>query len=131
LVAEPTALINQLRSLMLERGITVPQGRCKLERHLPEILWNERNGLTPTRVVLPWSTCAMMLQQSGAFRENQRVVERAMDSNSRISQAGRDISRKIAKARIREDLWALFRAAYTAEGGVRARATLAIMTSAA
>jgi transposase len=38
LVAERTALINQLRSLMLERGITVPQGRCKLERHLPEIL---------------------------------------------------------------------------------------------
>jgi transposase len=35
LVAERTALINQLRSLMLERGITVPQGRCKLERHLP------------------------------------------------------------------------------------------------
>jgi transposase len=47
LVAERTALINQLRSLMLERGITVPQGRCKLERHLPEILSNERNGLTP------------------------------------------------------------------------------------
>jgi transposase len=42
LVAERTALINQLRSLMLERGITVPQGRCKLERHLPEILSNVR-----------------------------------------------------------------------------------------
>jgi len=40
-------IINQLRSLMLERGITVPQGRCRLERHLPEILSNERNGLTP------------------------------------------------------------------------------------
>src|SRR5438132_14379476 len=37
LVAERTALINQLRALMLERGIAVPQGRCKLERHLPEI----------------------------------------------------------------------------------------------
>jgi transposase len=47
LVAERTALINQLRALMLERGITVPQGRCKLERYLPEILSNERNGLGP------------------------------------------------------------------------------------
>jgi transposase len=47
LVAERTALINQLRALMLERGITVPQGRCKLERHLPEILSNESNGLGP------------------------------------------------------------------------------------
>ena len=45
LVAERTALINQLRALMLERGIIVPQGRCKLERYLPEILSNERNGL--------------------------------------------------------------------------------------
>jgi transposase len=45
LVAERTALINQLRALMLERGI--PQGRCKLERHLPEILSNESNGLGP------------------------------------------------------------------------------------
>jgi transposase len=45
LVAERTALINQLRALMLERGIAVPQGRYKLERHLPEILADERNGL--------------------------------------------------------------------------------------
>src|SRR5712671_3895222 len=34
LVAERTALINQLRALMLERGIAVPQGRCKLARYL-------------------------------------------------------------------------------------------------
>ncbi len=47
LVAERTALINQLRALMLERGIAVPQGRCKLARYLPEILADERNGLGP------------------------------------------------------------------------------------
>ena len=33
LVAERTALINQLRALMLERGIAVAQGRSKLERY--------------------------------------------------------------------------------------------------
>jgi transposase len=38
LVAERTALINLLRALLLERGITVAQGRRKLERELPEIL---------------------------------------------------------------------------------------------
>jgi hypothetical protein len=32
---------------MLERGITVPQGRRKLERYLPEILADERNSLGP------------------------------------------------------------------------------------
>ncbi len=47
LVAERTALINQLRALLFERGIAVPQGRCKLERYLPEILSDERNGLGP------------------------------------------------------------------------------------
>src|SRR5262249_26709260 len=31
LVAERTALINQLRALMLERGIAVPQGRCAVQ----------------------------------------------------------------------------------------------------
>ena len=34
LVGERTALINQLRAVLLERGITIPQGRRKLERHL-------------------------------------------------------------------------------------------------
>src|SRR6201981_2109304 len=47
LVAERTALINQLRALMLERGIAVPQGRCKLAGYLPAILADERNGLGP------------------------------------------------------------------------------------
>src|SRR4029450_13717100 len=47
LVAARTALINQLRALLLERGITAPQGRRKLERLLPEILADEHNGLGP------------------------------------------------------------------------------------
>lgn len=47
LVGQRTALINQLRALLLERGITAPQGRRKLERRLPEILADERNGLGP------------------------------------------------------------------------------------
>jgi transposase len=34
LVGERTALINQLRAILLERGIPVPQGRYKLEKHL-------------------------------------------------------------------------------------------------
>jgi hypothetical protein len=49
-VTERTALSNQLRALLLERGITVPQGRRKLERLLPEILADEDNGLG-------WSIC--------------------------------------------------------------------------
>jgi transposase len=38
LIGERTALINQLRAILLERGITVSQGRRKLESELPVIL---------------------------------------------------------------------------------------------
>src|SRR5512144_68241 len=34
LVGERTALMNQLRAVLMERGITIPQGRRKLEQHL-------------------------------------------------------------------------------------------------
>lgn len=46
LVAERTALINHLRALLLERGITVAQGRHKLEKELPGILADEASGLS-------------------------------------------------------------------------------------
>src|SRR6201997_5772011 len=41
LVGERTALINQLRAVLLERGITIPQGRRKLEKHVDALLAEE------------------------------------------------------------------------------------------
>lgn len=38
LVAERTALLNQLRAVLLERGIAIPQGRRKLEQRLDAML---------------------------------------------------------------------------------------------
>ena len=38
LVGERTALTNQLRAILLERGITIAQGRRKLEQHLAAML---------------------------------------------------------------------------------------------
>ncbi len=46
LVGRRTALINQLRAILLERGITVPQRRRVLERRLPEILADEEADLS-------------------------------------------------------------------------------------
>lgn len=53
LVGERTALINQLRAILLERGIVVPQGRRKLEQELM-ILIDEKQeaGLSPRVVKL-------------------------------------------------------------------------------
>jgi transposase len=45
-VAERTALANQLRGLLAEYGIVVPQGLAALRRALPEILEDAENGLS-------------------------------------------------------------------------------------
>ena len=47
LVGRRTALINQIRAVLLERGITVPQRRRVLETRLPAILADEQRGLSP------------------------------------------------------------------------------------
>jgi transposase len=47
LVGERTALINQLRAFLLERGIIVPKGRSKLEVRLEEALAPEQTALSP------------------------------------------------------------------------------------
>lgn len=48
LVGERTALINQMRAILLERGITVPQGRSKLEHCLAEMLDGDQVNALPT-----------------------------------------------------------------------------------
>jgi transposase len=45
LIGARTALINQLRAILLERGITMPQGRRKLQRQLSLLL--EKDGGLP------------------------------------------------------------------------------------
>ena len=47
LVGERTALINQLRAFLLERGIAVAQGRRKLELHMETLLAAEPLTLSP------------------------------------------------------------------------------------
>ncbi len=53
LVGERTALINQLRAILLERGIVVPQGKRKLEQFLA-VLMDEQGGagLSPRMITL-------------------------------------------------------------------------------
>jgi transposase len=46
-VAQRTSLMNQLRALLLERGIIVPQGRAKLKLRLAELIDPSREALSP------------------------------------------------------------------------------------
>jgi transposase len=53
LVGERTALINQLRAILLERGMVAPQGKRKLEEFL-SVLMDEQDGagLSPRMAIL-------------------------------------------------------------------------------
>jgi transposase len=46
LVGERTALLNQLRAVLMERGIAIAQGRRKLEQHLAAMLEGEEERLS-------------------------------------------------------------------------------------
>lgn len=47
LVHRRTAVINQIRGFLLERGITFAQGPAKLRRAMPELLEDAESNLTP------------------------------------------------------------------------------------
>jgi transposase len=68
LVGERTALINQLRAFLLERGIVMPQGRRKLELHLVTLLAGEETSLSPrTRLLIE--------DQRAEWRELDRRID--------------------------------------------------------
>ncbi len=47
LIVRRTSVINQLRAFLLERGITVSQGRAVLRRQMPELLAQAAQSLSP------------------------------------------------------------------------------------
>lgn len=69
LVGCRTALINQLRAILLERGITVPQGRRNLEKRLPEILSKDDGGLSPRMLHLIEDMVSEWQDLDGRIRE--------------------------------------------------------------
>ena len=57
LVGERTALINQLRATLLERGIVAPQGKRKLEQFLVNLMDEQGGaGLSPRMIMLVTDT---------------------------------------------------------------------------
>ena len=47
LIKERTALVNQIRGLLAERGIVIAQGITRLRKQLPAIVEDGENELTP------------------------------------------------------------------------------------
>jgi transposase len=51
-IIEPTAVVNQMRALLLEHGIVIPLGRALFARRLPAIFEDAENGLSLRLVAL-------------------------------------------------------------------------------
>jgi transposase len=84
LVGERTALINQLRAILLERGIIMPQGRRKLELHLKALLAGDSVAISArTRLLvddlrLEWSELDRRIETFDAeFAAQARTDETA------------------------------------------------------
>lgn len=52
IIIERTAIVNQMRALLLEQGIVIPLGRALFARRLPTIFEDAENGLSPRLVSL-------------------------------------------------------------------------------
>ncbi len=76
LVARRTAVINQLRGFLLERGVTFPVGRQALARRFPVVLDNPESGVSPR--------LCRLLQQ---LREEWHSLDRAIQDADREIQA--------------------------------------------
>jgi transposase len=80
LVGERTALINQLRAFLLERGIVVPQGRRKLELHLETLLAGKEASLSPR-------TWLLIEDQRAEWRELDRRIDAFDEEFAREARA--------------------------------------------
>ncbi len=70
LVSRRTAVINQIRAFLLERGITFPKGPASLRRQMPEILENADAQLSPrmrSLLAMMWDDWKQLDEQVEAF----------------------------------------------------------------
>jgi len=88
LVGERTALINQLRAILLERGLIAAQGRRKLERRLEEWLCEEDLPISPriraliADMRLEWAALDRRIE---AFDNEFASLARADDAARRLA----------------------------------------------
>jgi transposase len=80
-VMRRTALVNQIRSLLLERGITLRKGKCHLEAALPTILEDAEGKLSGLIRLLiiqlkqEWDQLALRLEEA------DRLIQQASQEN--------------------------------------------------
>jgi len=80
-VMRRTAVVNQIRSLLLERGITVPQGWCHLEALLPAILTGTEMKLSGVVRLLVAQLKLELDQLAARLEEADALIEQTAQEN--------------------------------------------------
>jgi transposase len=88
MVSDRTSLMNQLRAILLERGIIVPQGRAKLRRRITELFAEPCNELSPRMRVL----IADMLTRWQAFDERITAFDAEFAAEVKQNEAARRLT---------------------------------------
>jgi transposase len=80
-VMRRTAVVNQIRSLPLERGLTLPKGRSYVHRQLPRILQDGELRLSGSFRVLLAQLQLELEQRSARFEEMDRIIQKTAKEN--------------------------------------------------
>ena len=82
-VAQRTALANQLRGLLAEYGLVLPQGLPTLRRRLPELLEDANNGLSPLfRELLAEGYAQLCSLDEQLDRHTRRITREAREQEA-------------------------------------------------
>jgi transposase len=80
-VMRRTAVVNQIRSLLLERGLTLPKGRSHLDEQLPGILEDAELNLSGSFRVLLAQLQLELEQLAARIEEMDRVIQKTAREN--------------------------------------------------
>ena len=80
-VMRRTAVVNQIRGLLLERGLTLPKGRSHVDRALPEILVDPSLRLAGSFRVLLGQLQLELEQLSARIEQMDAVIQQAAKEN--------------------------------------------------
>jgi transposase len=80
-VMRRTAVINQIRGLLLERGVTLSKGRSRLEQALPQILEDANLKLSDSFRVLLAQLKLELEQLTGRIEQMDSVIQHTVKEN--------------------------------------------------
>ena len=80
-VMRRTAVVNQIRGLLLERGLTLPKGRSHVNRALPEILADATSKLSDSSRVLLTQLRLELDQLTARIEELDTVIQHTAAEN--------------------------------------------------